>query len=278
MKNFSFLSRNEEVKSLAIGKFDGLHLAHKKILDSLISPSLVIIIDSGANESLMPIFLRKKLIKNSIVVSLESIKNIDGKIFIEAIKNAYPNLERIVVGYDFFFGKDRQYCSADLSQFFNGEVLIISRVSYENMPIHSSVIRDLIVNGEVMLASKMLGQNYAIYAREVKGQGLGSKSLVPTINLESSGFVLPQNGVYITKINNENSISFIGHRVSTDAKFAIESHILDSSRVGIVLDSSKDIKLEFIKRIRDNRHFSDLNILKEQIKADIQTANDFFRF
>jgi len=60
------------------------------------------------------------------------------------------------------------------------------------------------------------------------GQGLGSKELVPTINIQLlKSYLIPKKGVYITKTNNLPSITFIGNR-STDGKFSIETHILSS--------------------------------------------------
>ncbi|MFW6308286.1 MAG: riboflavin kinase [Campylobacterales bacterium] len=84
--------------------------------------------------------------------------------------------------------------------------------------------------------------------------------------------LLAEEGVYATKTSvgcdKYKSVSFVGHRVSTDRSFSIETHIL-----GEFIDSnSESVKIEFINKIRENRRFADLNELKKQIESDIEQA------
>jgi len=112
----------------------------------------------------------------------------------------------------------------------------------------------------------------------IKGQGLGSKEFVPTINLKVSDFLIPQEGVYITKtVLNEcsyPSVSFIGHRVTTDGKFAVETSILDNKIDGVI---PKNVQIEFLKKIRDNKKYDKFDDLKKQIKNDIEVASFWFQ-
>ncbi len=102
---------------------------------------------------------------------------------------------------------------------------------------------------------------------------MGSRELVPTLNLQVLRYVLPKGGVYvtITKIGNSKfpSVTFLGHRVSVDGRFAIETHIINRD-IGEVQGS---VEVEFISFIRKNRKFNGLKALKAQILRDIEFAN-----
>jgi riboflavin kinase/FMN adenylyltransferase len=103
---------------------------------------------------------------------------------------------------------------------------------------------------------------------------LGKRELVPTINLKVQNYILPKDGVYATKTLIDNSwldsITFLGHRVTTDGEFAIESHILDRE----IDKLFGDIEIEFIAPIRSNREFKSLDELKRQIELDIKRAKE----
>jgi riboflavin kinase/FMN adenylyltransferase len=101
---------------------------------------------------------------------------------------------------------------------------------------------------------------------------LGKKELVPTINLNVKEYQLPLEGVYATRtlIDGQwlNSVSFLGHRVTTDDSYAVETHILDKE-IGEV---SGEMALEFVDFIRINQKFESLDALKKQIHDDIGLA------
>lgn len=102
------------------------------------------------------------------------------------------------------------------------------------------------------------------------------KSLFATINLKVEQFLLPKEGVYITKtILNEieyNSVTFLGHRVTTDGSYAVETHILDEN----IINDTYTIQIKFIKKIRDNLKFDSFDELKNQIDKDIETTKNYF--
>lgn len=108
-------------------------------------------------------------------------------------------------------------------------------------------------------------------------KGLEKKEFVATINLNVNEFLLPQSGVYITKtIVNDieyNSVSFLGHRGSTDGKFAVETHILNQENIEI---KDENVQIKFIRRIRENRKFDNFLELKNQILEDIDIAKKYF--
>lgn len=198
-------------------------------------------------------------------------------IFCKKLKEKFRALEKLVVGYDFCFGKNRAWNAEDLADLFGGEVIIVPEFCIKDQVVHSSVIKQAIKQGDMKNAKALLGRYYHIQGRVVKGQNLGSTQLYATINIETSRYVLPQNGVYasFTKLQNRiyKSVCFVGHRLSTDGAFSIETHIIDKDFVAEDRISVDSVNVCFIEKIRDNRTFSDLGELKSRIAKDISQAH-----
>ena len=212
-------------------------------------------------------------------VQLDSVRHLDGSGFIEFLHDKFPKLQKIVVGYDFHFGKDRKYSFKDLKNLFSGEVVVVAEVTHDGDSIHSHKIRAKLVIGDVKGANDFLGHNYTIRGKRVSGQGIGKKELVATINIESSGFIIPKEGVYatLTRIDDEEhyhpSVSFIGRRRTTDGSFAIETHILDGE-----VSCDQKAAISFVAFIRNNEKFDSLEELKRAINADILKASKELKF
>lgn len=265
--------------AIAIGGFDGMHIGHQELFRELGENGSIVVVETGY-ANLTPQKYREKHSENAIVyLELDDIRHLDGKGFINLLKNKFPKLKTIVIGYDFHFGKDRRYSFSDLKDMFEGEVTVIDEVKHNNDSVHSHKIRAKLQIGDIKGANEFLGHNYTISGKHIKGQGIGSKELVATINIDAIGFLAPKEGVYVTltRIDNEEhfhpSVSFVGHRVTTDGSFAIESHILDG-------EVSCKIKAEisFISFIRSNEKFSSLNELKQAIDKDINIAARELKF
>ena len=260
------------IRSIAIGSFDGIHRGHKTLIDQA---EAVVIIER--NRSVMTSGYRRThyIDKPSFFYHLEKIKSLSAKAFIAKLSEDFPKLETIVVGYDFAFGHKKEGDTLLLQELFDGEVMVIEEVKYKNISIHSRSIKEFIKNGEIRIANELLGHNYKIEGEVIKGQGIGSKKLVATLNLQVRNYLLPKEGVYATQtlINNTwlPSVSFFGHRVTTDGSFAIETHILDKD-IGVIREK---IELNFIAFIRENQKFDGLEALKLEIERDIRRAKEF---
>ena len=244
-----------------IGGFDGVHLAHQELIKRA---DLVIIIekDSSLTPGLDRIYYFDKAFE---YLELEKIKQKSADEFMEYLKSL--NIKKIIVGEDFRFGKKREGDLTLLQKRFKVEV--IKEIKKDNIPIHSKVIRELIKKNKIKKANSLLGRNYKIKGTKIKGQGLGSRELLPTINIELiKPYTLPK-GVFITKTNSSPSLTFIGKR-STDNNFSIETHILTSFK------EKKLIEIEFIEFLRENQKFDNILDLKEQILNDIKRAKEFY--
>ncbi len=275
-KNSSILVNKNSITSIAIGGFDGMHIAHQELFKNLDDNGAIVSIESGYANLTPKKYRQEYSIYPIFYYILEDIRHLEGCEFIKLLKQEFPNLKRIVVGFDFCFGKDRKYCIEKLKEFFDGEVIVIEEIKLDNIGVHSRIIRDYIKNGDIKMANKLLGKEYKIYGQKIKGQGLGTKSFVPTINLKVDEFLLPNEGVYITKtILDEvefNSITFLGHRLTTDGSYAVETHILDEN----IENKDYRIQIKFYEKSRENKKFDNFEELKNQILEDINLAKNYF--
>jgi len=257
------------IKYLAIGSFDGIHLGHQALIDKA---DAIAVIERG-KATITPGYHRAKFInKPTFFYYLEQIKHLKPKEFIAKLNQDFPNLEGIVVGYDFAFGKDRAG-KAKLIKEILPKSIIVDEVKVDGISVHSRVVRDAIVNSNIELANTLLGRFYEIEGYQIRGLGLGSKELVPTINLKVLQYTLPQ-GVFAINAyigsKKYKAVCFIGHRKSVDNSFSVEFNIIDEFEKSEIL---KPIRVEFVKFIRENRKFDSLSELKEQIKKDIEISS-----
>ena len=275
-KSSSILVNKNEITSIAIGGFDGMHIAHQELFKNLDSNGAIVSIESGYANLTPKRYRQEYSIYPIYYYILENIKHLEGDEFIKLIKEEFPNLKKIVVGFDFCFGKNRRYCTQKLKELFNGDVLVIDEIKIDDIPVHTRIIREYLKDGDIKTANKLLGKEYKIYGQQITGQGLGAKNFVPTINLRVDEFLLPKEGVYVTKTildNIEyNSITFLGHRVTTDGSYAVETHIIDKD----IKNNNYCTQIKFYEKIRDNKKFDSFEELKNQIFDDIKLARNFF--
>jgi len=266
-------------RAIAIGGFDGMHIGHQHLFSELGENGTIVVIETGY-ANLTPQKERENFSHYPIkYIDLDDIRHLKGQEFVDLLKKKFPKLEKIIVGYDFHFGKDRKYTFDDLREMFDGEVVVVDEVTHHGESVHSHKIRAKLQIGDIKGANAFLGHNYTIRGEHISGQGIGKKELVATINLKTKGFLIPKEGVYVTltRIDNEEhyhpSVSFVGHRVTTDGSFAIETHILD----GDVVCNTK-AAISFVEFIRNNQKFDSLDELKAAIKKDIAIAHKELKF
>ena len=262
----------KSVSSIAIGGFDGMHIAHQKLFEKLDKNKALVVIETQY-ANLTPHKTREKYFDGEIFYyNLKDIKHLSGQEFVAQLCDKFPNLLKIVVGYDFGFGSNKSNNAQDISKFFKGEVEIVDEIFCNGISVHSREIRNFISSGQIKKANKLLGKSYQIYGFCIKGQGLGKTTFVPTINILTTGFLIPSEGIYATKTKIldiwHNSVTFIGHRISTDLQFAIETHIIDEQ----IQDVDGEISIMFFEKLRDNKKYDDFDELKQQISKDIENA------
>ena len=297
-ENPTFLSQTpnkDEIYSLAIGRFDGLHLGHGAIFEHLGERSAVLIIENH-HANLTP--NRSKFAKIPLFFyEFKEIRALCVEDFIAKLRADFANLKQIVVGADFRFGRDRSGGVDELRASFGGEVCVVDEYKISGVAVHSAKIREFLSAGEIEKANKFLGRNYEICGQIVRGAGLGKRELFATINADTNGYFLPKNGVYATfvrilgasvftparknfddksgenldkfsQISGDNfgwfwGATFIGNRLSVDGKFAIETHVLAD-------ENGRKIDTDFWQNLGDivglNLEIRFVKFIRENIK------------
>ncbi|MDO5045969.1 bifunctional riboflavin kinase/FAD synthetase [Campylobacter sp.] len=274
MPNFSTLLTKDNITAVAIGHFDGVHRGHRELLNRLGEFGGLVVIDKN-KANITPRLKRAEYSRYPcFLYDFNEIKGLSGDEFVALLKRDFKNLKKIVVGFDFRFGRNRAWDKYDLRRIFDGEVDIVEEVCFEGMGVHSSAIREFIKQGQIYEANLLIGREYSIEGDVIKGQGIGEKELVPTLNLDVKNYLLPIEGVYATRTRigykTYGSVTFIGNRLSTDGKFSVETHVINEN-----ISNASHVAVCFIKRLRGNMKFRNLSELKEQIRLDIKQASQF---
>jgi riboflavin kinase/FMN adenylyltransferase len=204
--------------------------------------------------------------------------------FVEDLLVGRIGVKAIVVGEDYTFGKNREGNIDLLKSFaeqYDFEVILADWIkAAKNYPdrISSTKVREFVMAGEMEQAGKMLGRHYQIRGTVVSGRNRGGKLLgFPTANINLHDELCPRSGIYAVTVEFQGrtyqGVANIGYSPTFDEhEFTVEVHILD-------FDENiygKKIKVNFIKRIRDEIKFSGIDELSYQIGEDIKTARQIF--
>ena len=251
---------------IAIGNFDGLHLGHQKVLKDAKQKATTKKLKFGlVTFEPVPTMYFNKIFSN---ISAESFIK---KILYEKFKSKY-----IFISRNFRFGKKRLGDIKTLKNFekkYLYKTLVTIPYKKKNKIVSSSLIRKIIQKGKVKEAEKLLGRPWSIEGKVIKGEQRGRLIGFPTCNIKLKSYVLPKLGVYSVwvQINNlkKRGIANIGYRPTFNGKsLLLEVHILGVKRNLY----KKILKISFIKFIRAEKKFKNINQLKTQIKKDILKA------
>jgi riboflavin kinase/FMN adenylyltransferase len=195
------------------------------------------------------------------------------------------NIQKIVIGYDHRFGKNRTADINDLIAFgnqYNFEVEQISAEELNEVAVSSTKIRSALTEGNIKLANSFLGYNYTITGKVVQGKQLGRTIGFPTANIyvEEDYKLIPNSGVYVVECKIDNQFYFgmmnIGTNPTienTDLNQKIEVNIFNFDTE--IYD--KSITVSFLKRIRSEQKFDSLESLKAQIAMDKMESLQFIK-
>lgn len=260
------------IESLAIGRFDGLHKGHQELFKMLGENGAILLIETKKSNLTPPESLGRHTKLPVFIYELETIRGLSAIEFVKKLEADFTGLNKIVVGEDFRFALNRSADANQLRELFCGETIIMPELKINSIGVHSRYIRSLLLDGKIREANLYLGREYEICGRAIKGQGIGAQKLVATINLSVKAYILPKEGVYATRTECDkrvyHSVTFVGHRISTDGSFAVETHILE----GFDGFTDEVIFVSFVEKIRDNRYFEGIEELKIAIYSDIESA------
>jgi riboflavin kinase/FMN adenylyltransferase len=233
-----------------------------------------------------PVNVKKRLIEESGIDVLlllpftDEFRFTEPEAFVENILVGMLGIKRLVVGYDFKFGKGGKgniEILRTLSGRFGFFFEIVEAITLNDEKIGSNRIRKLIMAGDVKKAEVFLGRPYIMEGRVSRGYGRGGGIGFPTINIVTEFEVIPKNGVYISEVRVDNktyqSVTNIGYNPTFNNKeSSIETFILDFS------DNlyGKEVSLYFHELIRDEIKFNNADDLKHRISMDVQIARSYF--
>ena len=298
------ISLSDGKNVLALGTFDGVHIAHRALLESAVEFKRTVgaakvgawcFSDTPASffkkESSPLLTSLDERISLLLTTGLDFVAVGDfadfctmrAEDFINDVLISELNCVGAVCGFNHRFGIGAAGDSKLLKDMLGSDkVLLKDEIKYDGTTVSSSAIRALISSGEIEKANCMLGRPYSVRAKVVKGKQLGRKLQFPTANIFfPSSTIPPKSGIYATvcQIDGERyiGVSNVGIRPTitdgTDAHaFNCETYIVDFS--GDLYD--RDLTVEFHKYIRDEMQFSSLDELKAQISKDTETALAYF--
>jgi len=287
---------------LTIGKFEGLHLGHQALIKEVVAeakkiklPSAVLLFDPHpaailGDTSYNPLFSAKErafILQNLGVDYLllqkfdQTFASLPAEAFCDKIFDDY-NAQIIFVGERYRFGKGRQGDVSTLkahAEKKSRKLRIIPNLQASQKDISSSQIRKFISASELPQANQLLGFNYFAMGKTTPGQKLGREIGFPTLNLSLAGpKFLPPDGVYVTSITiaaqNFLGITNIGKRPTVNGKSrSIETHLIHPPKEITQQEFyGKEIKLEFIKFLRPQKKFANLQELAHQLEEDKKGA------
>ena len=288
---------------ITIGNFDGVHVGHQALLhevikkaDSIHGSSVVLtfkphpmrVLKKNNHFPLITLCEQKVELIEAIGIdfllclpfTLE-FASLPAVNFIEDILVGSIGMKAIVTGKDYTFGKNRQGNIELLNQYapLHGfEVIVKNWIEATvNSPyrISSTRIRRLVKDGDLENAQKLLGRHYQIRGMVKRGRDRGGRLLgFPTANIELKDELSPKRGVYAVTVEYGGDllkgVANIGYSPTFDDHiFTVEVHVLNFN--GDMYD--QPVKVNFVKRIRDEKKFSSVNELAQQIGRDVKKAD-----
>jgi riboflavin kinase/FMN adenylyltransferase len=288
---------------LALGNFDGVHRGHRKILERVSrvagergATSLVMTFDPHPPrivrpDKAPPLLMTKAqrlealadagLHGAAIVRFTPELSRWDPEMFVRTVLVEWLHVSEVWVGANFLFGHDRAgnfSMLRTLGARYGFKAEKIDPVRYKDFVVSSTRIRRLLGEGRVDEAGALLGHQYYIDGTVMRGDQRGRTIGFPTANLCTENELLPPHGVYATTVRIGevvySSVTNVGTRPTVDdsGRTVVETHIFDLDRDLY----SQPIRVGFVQRLRDERAFESLDLLKAQIEADCQRARVLF--
>ena len=290
---------------VTIGSFDGVHIGHQSIITNLTAgashariPAVVLTFHPHpavvVRDRRGPFYLtspeeRAELLFN-LGVDIVIIHPFDKHVSIRSAKEFVTNLKNqlgfthLCVGHDFALGRDREGDIPTLRMIgeqLDYSVSVVDPIRQADRLISSRVIRAELSQGEVGAASQLLGRHYWLEGRVIHGDGRGHSIGFPTANMQIwSERLIPRKGVYACTVDFDgesySAVTNIGVRptfVQHGEDSWVETHLLNFS--GKLYD--RTIRLNFIQRLRDERRFSGVEALVEQINQDILNTKEILK-
>ena len=273
--------------TIALGKFDGVHLAHQALLqaakDSLYASAVFTFCEevpqylTSLDERIA--HFEKKGIDFLFLVPFALIRGLSCQEFVLFLKEKLA-CHHVVCGYNFRFGKGaigNTQTLAELAGSLSLSCTVLPEITLNDSPVSSSYIRTLLADGEVEKAAILLGHPHSLSGKVEKGYSIGKRLEVPTINLTlCNTSAALRHGVYASSAVIDGirypSITNIGNNPTFDReKTTCETYLLDVS--GDFYE--KTVSVELLSFLREEKKFPSFEALKEAIEKDLNNARSY---
>lgn len=295
--------------ALAIGNFDGVHKGHQALLHQLKTaayrlglPPTVLTFSPHPRQffaqqsgmlsdvpiTITPFRDKMQALADAGVEQVYAVRfdaamaSLTAQAFIEKVLVGALNVRWMTVGENFRFGKDRAGTTellVEMGRLHRFEVVVMPAVMDGDIRISSSEVRQALTSCQFDRVASLLGRPYQLSGHVVQGNRLGREMGFPTANLSVKQDTSVLSGVFISRVHGLSgkplpAVSVVGNRptVIENGHTVLETHLLGFS--GDIYGML--IKVEFLKKLRDNRKFPDLAALKKAIRQDINTAESYF--
>lgn len=288
-----------KVNIIALGFFDGLHTAHKKVLTEAVkqagdsfTPAVMLfdehprkVLSGDEVRYLLQTQKREEMLKKAglepLFVSFTEIKDMSPEAFVKEILRDRFCARAVICGYNYRFGKNGMGDSKKLRELcktYGIDVTVCPEFSLEGETVSSTKIRKSIENGNIEQANRMLGYPFGFFAEVFSGDKRGRLLGAPTINqFLPDGLVVPKFGVYASRVLFDGQeyigVTNIGCRPTFQGESVrSETYIIDYS--GDLY--GRTVEVQIYKFIRPEKKFPDADSLKIQISSDVSAAETYF--
>lgn len=300
-RNIADINRDDKTV-VTVGTFDGVHLAHRKILNKVIelakqnnSRSFVITFEPHPQEVLknktpdikLLTSLGEKLrlmeaagIDNVLVIDFtDDFSKTKAREFYDKYVASIIGINNLVIGYDHLFGKDRQgdfQTLMDIGKEFNFTVHRVEEIDIDGKPVSSTRIRKALAEGNIEEANKLLGYEYSFDGIVIEGDKIGRTIGYPTVNLKfiKENKVMPNDGIYCVRVTHDKDVHYgmmyHGKRptLSEGLIRAKEVHIFDFNK----MIYGEKLTVAFLTKLRDDKKFASKEELVAQIDKDKENS------
>jgi len=286
---------------VTIGTFDGVHIGHQKIIKRLVKiakknkvqavvltffPHPRMVLQKDSNIKLINTIDEKAALLENFGVDRLVVKTFTKEFSrltaLEFVRDVLVNklqTKHIIIGYDHHFGRNRSANIEDLREFgevYDFKVNEITAQEIDEVAVSSTKIRQALLEGDLETANRYLGYKFMLTGTVVKGKGLGKTLHFPTANLhiEASYKLIPKNGVYVVKTKRKDQTVYgmmnigVNPTVETNNKQRIEIHFFNFE--ANLYDET--LQIDVLKRLRDEKKFDSIALLKEQLTLDKKEA------
>lgn len=291
-------SQNQD-SLITIGVFDGVHLGHKYLVSQLKElaqkqgfRSVIITFDKHPQEILTPsshppflidisdktILLQNEGIDSLIVLTFtKELAAFGARDFLKLLQSKL-GMRGLVIGPDFVLGRNNEgniQAIRYLGQEMNFSVTVVPPVMIDGEIVSSTSIRNYLAEGKMEMANKFLGRPFSLHGMVIHGKARGTGLGFPTVNLNVlPGQALPGDGVYVTKTYLDDASWSSVTNIGDNPTFGDTGHSIETFLLNYNSDLYyHEIKIEFIKKIRNEIKFSGVEQLKKQISEDIKQVN-----